>query len=47
MRWLDPYIVNRISKKNFEGEDQQDVQSDIENEGDFPGQEGLQKNEED
>ena len=47
MRWLDPYIVNRISKKNFEGEDQQDVQSDIENEGDFSGQEGLQKNEED
>ena len=47
MRWLDPYIVNRISKKNFEGEDQQDVQSDTENEGDFPGQEGLQKNEED
>ena len=47
MRWLDPYIVNRISKKNFEGEDDQDVQSDMENEGDFPEQEGLQKNEED
>ena len=47
MRWLDPYIVNRISKKNFEGEDEQDVQSDMENEGDFQGQEGLQKNEED
>ena len=47
MLWLDPYIVNRISKKNFEGEDEQDVQSDMENEGDFQGQEGLQKNEED
>ena len=47
MRWLDPYIVNRISKKNFEGEDEQDVQSDMENEGDYQGQEGLQKNEED
>ena len=47
MRWLDPYIANRISKKNFEGEDEQDVQSDMENEGDFQGQEGLQKNEED
>ena len=47
MRWLDPYIVNRISKKNFEGEDEQDVQSNMENEGDFQGQEGLQKNEED
>ena len=47
MRWLDPYIVNRISKKNFEGEDEQDVQSHMENEGDFQGQEGLQKNEED
>ena len=47
MRWLDPYIVNRISKKNFEGEDEQDVQSDMENEGDFQRQEGLQKNEED
>ena len=35
MRWLDPYIVNRISKKNFEGEDDQDVQSDMENEGIF------------
>ena len=35
MRWLDPYIVNRISKKNFEGEDDQDVQSDLENEEDF------------
>ena len=39
--------MNRISKKNFEGEDDQDVQSDMENEGDFPEQEGLQKNEED
>ena len=47
MRWLDPYIVNRISKKNFEGADDQDVQSDLENEGDFLEQEGLQKNEED
>ena len=47
MRWLDTYIVNRISKKNFEGEDDQDVQSDMENEGDFPEQEALQKNEED
>ena len=47
MRCLDPYIVNRISKKNFEGEDEQDVQSDMENEGDFQRQEGLQKNEED
>ena len=46
MRWLDPYIVNRISKKNFEGEDDQDVQSDMENEGDFPEQECLQNNEE-
>ena len=35
MRCLDPYIVNRISKKNFEGEDDQDVQSDMENEGIF------------
>ena len=47
MRWLDPCIVNRISKKNFEGEDDQDVQSDMENEGDSPEQECLQKNEED
>ena len=47
MRWLDTYIVNRISKKNFEGEDDQDVQSDMENEGDFPEQEALQKNGED
>ena len=47
MRWLDTYIVNRISKKNFEGEDDQDVQSDMENEGDFPEQEALQKNAED
>ena len=47
MRWLDPYIVNRISKKNFAGEDDQDAQSDMENEGDFQEQEGLQKNEED
>ena len=42
-----PYIVNRISKKIFEGEDDQDVQRDMENEGDFPEQEGLQNNEED
>ena len=47
IRWLDPYIVNRISKNNFEGEDDQDVQSDMQNEVDFPEQEGLQKNEED
>ena len=47
MRWLDPYIVNRISKKKFEGEYDQDVQSDMENERDFPEQEDLQKNEED
>ena len=47
MRWLDPYVVNRISKKNFEGEDDKDVQSDMEIEGDFPEQEGLQTNEED
>ena len=47
MRWLDTYIVNRISKKNFEGEDDQDVQSDMENEGAFPEQEALQKNGED
>ena len=39
--------MNRISKKNFEGEGGQDVQSNMENEGDFPEQEGLQKNEED
>ena len=47
VRSLDPYIVHRISKKNVEGEDDQDVQSDMENEGDFSEQEGLQKNEED
>ena len=47
MGWLDPHIVNRISKKNFKGEDDQDVQSDMVNERDFPEQEGLQKNEED
>ena len=46
MHWLDPYIVNRISKNNFE-EDDPDVQSDMETERDFPEQEGLQKNEED
>ena len=39
--------MNRISKKNFEGEDDKDVQSDMENEGDFPEREGLQTNEED
>ena len=44
-RWLDPYIVNRILEKYFEGEDDQDVQSDMKNKGDFPGQEDLQKNE--
>ena len=43
--WLDPYIVNRILEKYFEGEDDQDVQSDMKNKGDFPGQEDLQKNE--
>ena len=47
MSWLDPYILNRISTKNFEGEDDQDVQSNMENEGDFPEQESLQENEED
>ena len=47
MCWLVPYIVNRILKKNFEGEDDQDDQNNMENEGDFPEQEGLQKNEED
>ena len=44
-RWLDPYIVNRTSKKYFEEEDYQDVQIDMKNKGDFPGQEDLQKNE--
>ena len=36
-------------KNNFEEdeEDDEDVQSHMENEGDFPEQEGLQKNEED
>ena len=33
-------------KNNFE-EDDEDVQSHMENEGDFAEQEGLQKNEED
>ena len=47
MRWLHPYILNRISKKNFEGEDDKYVQSDMYYEGDFPEQESLQKNEED
>ena len=47
MSWLDRYILNRISTKNFEGEDDQDVQSNMENEGDFPEQESLQENEED
>ena len=37
--------MNRISKKNFEGEDDQDVQRDMENEEAFSEQEGLQKNE--
>ena len=47
MCWLVPYIVNRILKKNFEGEDDQDDQNNMENEAHFPVQEGLQKNEED
>ena len=47
MSWLDPYILNRILKKNFKGEDDQDVQSNMENEGDFTEQESLQVNEED
>ena len=47
MSWLDRYILNRISTKNFEEEDDQDVQSNMENEGDFPEQESLQENEED
>ena len=47
MRWFDLYVVKRISKKNFEGEDDQDVQNDMENEGDFQEKEGLQNNEED
>ena len=47
MRWLEPYIVSRISKNNLEAEDDQDVPSDMENEGDFPEQGALQKNEED
>ena len=47
MSWLDRYILNRISTKNFEGEDDQDVQSNMENEEDFPEQESLQENEED
>ena len=37
--------MNRILEKYFEGEDDQDVQSDMKNKGDFPGQEDLQKNE--
>ena len=45
MRWFDLYVVKRISKKNFEGEDDQDVQNDMENEGDFQEKEGLQNNE--
>ena len=47
MSWLDPYILNRISTKNFEGEDDQDVQSNMENEEDFSKQESLQENGED
>ena len=47
MRWLDRYIVDRISKKDFEWEDDQDVQRNMENERDFPEQDGLQENEED
>ena len=46
MHWLDPYIVNRILKNNFE-EDDQDDQNNMENEGDFPVPEGRQKNEKD
>ena len=47
MSWLDRYILNRISTKNFEGEDDQDVQSNMENEEDFSKQESLQENGED
>ena len=47
MSWLDPYILNRISTKNFEGEDDQDVQSNMENEEDFSKQESVQENGED
>ena len=47
MSWLDPYILNRISTKNFEGEDDQDVQSNMENEEDFSKLESLQENGED
>ena len=39
--------MNRISTKNFEGEDDQDVQSNMENEEDFSKQESLQENGED
>ena len=46
MHWLDPYIVNRILKNNFE-EDDQDDQNNMENEVDFPVPEGRQKNEKD
>ena len=38
--------MNRIFEKNFEGEDDQDVQRDMKNEGAFSEQEGLQKKEE-
>ena len=47
MRLLDPCMVNRTSKKFFEGDNDQDVQSDMENEEDFLEQEDLQKNEDD
>ena len=47
MSWLDPYILNRISTKNFEGEDDQDVQSNMENEEDFSLFVSLQENGED
>ena len=47
MRFLDPCMVNRTSKKFFEGDNDQDVQSDMENEEDFLEQEDLQKNEDD
>ena len=47
MRLLDPCMVNRTSKNFFEGDNDQDVQSDMENEEDFLEQEDLQKNEDD
>ena len=48
MHLLDPCMVNRTSKKFFEGDDDQDDQMfNMENEEDFLEQEGLQKNEDD